>query len=778
MKRKFILFLMMTLCISLFGGAFNIIGQRAFIHHLESEIFKSDMNAVKRAIEQEHMILSIVGGELVNAVEDNQYQLNALSLNHMVSDLGAENYFLADENSAVVLPRDEFPQFKLNVRQEASEYPLIYGYYHDTGTRDIKIVVERRFLKEKRQLYVVFDLKTAILRYYPLDTYEALYPNLFNFNSLVLNEHATARLIYLKRDADVDSIEAYFPQKATNGEFTASDMNFLKQGNLMVVRNEGEIITLQMLPLESAFWIDSAFILKQITYSNMEIESMKTMMYWYTSIAFFILTFLLVLVYYKILYKGIVQKVENLQYAVEHGHAGMKTNFSSVRELSGIWSHFQAIRQLLSQREEFIGEMGYYDTVTGVGNIYLLEKELDESMRDLTEEQYLCLVSICVLNDREIVDFLSHERVQRFLSTFVTQIKTVFGSQKVYRKGDYTFDVITISSDEASTALQVENFREKMTQILSNIDIRTKIIVARYPEHGSNANAMLENIEIANQSPSDNEVIFYSQKIKEGYFRQMQLESDLRAALKGNEIAVAYQPVVDPITHQIQGVEALVRWKRKDGQNISPDVFIPIAEKMGIVSEIDRIVFEKSCHMLKLWREIYEKPFFVSVNTSPLWFTSSEFIPYIKEQMDAFNIRSGQICIEITETCLIEDINHVRTVIAEAKRLGVKIALDDFGKGYSSLNYLRNLKIDKLKIDKDFLLEMNLNREEYNLIDSIVDMAHHMNLEVVIEGVEESNQLEYLKDLEVESIQGYLYSRPIYKEELSKLLLRGGNLKI
>lgn len=93
MKRKFILFLMMTLCISLFGGAFNIIGQRAFIHHLESEIFKSDMNAVKRAIEQEHMILSIVGGELVNAVEDNQYQLNALCLNHMVSDLGAENYF-------------------------------------------------------------------------------------------------------------------------------------------------------------------------------------------------------------------------------------------------------------------------------------------------------------------------------------------------------------------------------------------------------------------------------------------------------------------------------------------------------------------------------------------------------------------------------------------------------------------------------------------------------------------------------------------------------------
>lgn len=459
------------------------------------------------------------------------------------------------------------------------------------------------------------------------------------------------------------------------------------------------------------------------------------------------------------------QKNNFTQYSFEH---------TNIPEIDMIVSEYEALKKTLNERENFIAEMAYFDTITGVGNVYLLEKDLNKLINQADENDYICLVSIHLKNDREIVEQLSNENIQMFLTTFMTQIKMSFGSDAVYRIADYTFAALSNLNYEYGVIQQVQNLQDYMKKLLPNLEIKLSIIITRYPEHGTTSEELLKNNEIASQNPTDQTVIFYSQKLKDVYQKQVQLEADLKLALKNNEIYVVYQPVVDPFSFKIKGVEALVRWKRKYGGHVSPDVFIPIAEKIGIIEEIDKMVFEKSCRMLLLWEEIYEDDFFISINTSPIWFMSPDFIKYINNVVEELNITTSKLCLEIIETCLIEDINQANGTILDVKALGFKIALDDFGKGYSSLNYLRNLEIDKLKIDKDFLIEMDLENQEYNLIDSIVDMAHHMKFEVVVEGVEEMSQLEYLMALKVEMIQGYLFSKPLNKQEISQILLEGG----
>lgn len=777
MKKILFRMIIILLIVSIFGASLNMWGQTLFVSAIEETLFERDMAYIDQVLYRLNIILTLVSGEIQNKntleidVDENftRYKLNLIK-----AESSAEQLYLFDKNFELIESTKSLnvaEPFLDLIEKNHDHFSMAsssntFGYYVDSIDHKIKIVSQQYFEKTEVHIVEVHDLIQMLLIHYPVAVYESLYPYLLNGNNKYIDDDTQFTVAFIRQD------ELAQVQDRIN-------LSTINEEPLIKKKDSGSIYVYQLVSLDLKLWLEHPRLLKTIRYEHFGLSIMLKQMLVYIIIVILILIILALLIYYKFIYKGLIQKITVLNNQIMKSDSDQnrfRIDETGIFEIDAIMSAYKSLKLRLNDRENFIAEMGYFDTITGVGNIYLLEKDLNVLLSTADENDYISLVSIHLKNDREIVEQLSNESMQMFLSTFMTQVKTAFGSDAVYRTADYTFAALSNLNSEYEIIEHIQKLQEYMKKLLPNNEIKLKIIAARYPEHGRSGAELISNIEIASQSQSNQTVIFYSQKLKDVYQKQLQLENDLKKALKNNEIYVVYQPVVNPFTCKIKGVEALVRWQNRMGDLISPEVFIPIAEKLGIIEDIDRLVFEKSCRMLLLWGEIFEEDFFVSINASPIWFTSPDFIKFTHDIIVELNVNPAKICIEIIETCLIEDINQANGIILDAKELGVKIALDDFGKGYSSLNYLRNLDIDKLKIDKDFLLEMDFESQEYNLIDSIVDMAHHMNFEVVVEGVEEIPQLEYLKTLNVEMIQGYLFSKPLDKSEISQLLLEGGIL--
>ncbi|MBF4692751.1 bifunctional diguanylate cyclase/phosphodiesterase [Fusibacter ferrireducens] len=775
MKKIFFRMIVILLLFAILGVSLNLWGLSTFVSEIEEIVYKRDMAYIDQVFNRLDIILTLVSGEIQksNVIESEiNENFTKYKLEVIQSEIDAEGLYLFGKNfnrieSTVDLSVETpFLDMVKKNRDHFSKSSNVnnFGYYLNPTDHKIKIVSQQYFESSEVYILEVHDLIQTLLIHYPVAVYESLYPYLLNVSSEYIDHDTQFTVDFIGPDELIRAKDKI-------------DLSKLKEGHLIKIKASEYIYVYQLVSLNQNKWLARPLLLKTILYERSGLSNPLKQMFRYVIYIILVSIFSASLIYYKFIYKGLIRKIAILNKQIEKSESDQSDFFidqTGISEVDAIIAAYKKLKVHLNEREQFIAEMAYFDTITGAGNIYLLERDLDLLLGASDKNEYISLVFIYLKNDREIVEQLTNENIQMFLSTFMTQIRTAFGSDAVYRTADYTFAALSNLNSEYGIIEQVQKLQEYMNARFPNIDIELSIIIARYPEHGESGAELISNIEIASHSNLDKTIIFYSQKLKEVYQKQLQLENDLKRALKNNEIYVVYQPVVNPFTFRIEGVEALVRWKNKMGQLISPEIFIPVAEKLGIIEDIDKMVFEKSCRMLLLWEEIFESDFFVSINTSPIWFTAPNFIKFVHDTIRSLDVNPSKICLEIIETCLIEDIDQANGIILDAKNLGVKIALDDFGKGYSSLNYLRNLKIDKLKIDKDFLLEMDFENKEYNLMDSIVDMAHHMNFQVVVEGVEEIPQLEYLKTLNVELIQGYLFSKPLDKKEITQLLLEGG----
>ncbi len=238
-------------------------------------------------------------------------------------------------------------------------------------------------------------------------------------------------------------------------------------------------------------------------------------------------------------------------------------------------------------------------------------------------------------------------------------------------------------------------------------------------------------------------------------FRNRQLmKSDLRAAIEAKSLRVVYQPIVGMQTMRISSCEALCRWDHRDLGPISPAVFIPLAEEMGIVSEISSFVLQTACAECMRWpTEIC-----VSVNLSAKDFRKRDVVEKVRGALVASGLAPHRLEIEVTETALLDDKSQTRQYIEELKLLGVRIALDDFGTGYSSLSYLHKLPLDKVKIDRSFLMDVTQNRRSLELLKGIVNLSRPLGLAVTVEGVETFEQLKVLAlEVQPDLVQGFLF---------------------
>ena len=257
----------------------------------------------------------------------------------------------------------------------------------------------------------------------------------------------------------------------------------------------------------------------------------------------------------------------------------------------------------------------------------------------------------------------------------------------------------------------------------------------------------------------------YNPEIEEKRIHQLRLISDMHMSLKNDDFHVYYQAKQSLKNNTLVGCEALVRWEHPELGKLSPIEFIPLAESSGLIIPLGKYVLEKACQFAKNWQKYSTLPFTVSINVSAAQLKSESFVDDVKESIKQTGIVGNQIELEITESLLMENIETTIKTLLKLKSMGVTISIDDFGTGYSSLSYLKKLPVDTLKIDKSFIDGLPTTEDDSVIVSSIIALANSLQLKTVAEGVENQEQKIFLSALGCDTIQGYLYSKPIPENE-------------
>jgi EAL domain-containing protein (putative c-di-GMP-specific phosphodiesterase class I) len=301
--------------------------------------------------------------------------------------------------------------------------------------------------------------------------------------------------------------------------------------------------------------------------------------------------------------------------------------------------------------------------------------------------------------------------------------------------------------------------------------------ISQSPKDGDSLDELLRKADMAmyEAKGSHRDTAFYSEDLELKTKQIADIEKELNHALARNEFFIVYQPQVDALSNTVLGVEALIRWQNPNLGFVPPDKFISVAESTGAIHEIGRYVFETAlaecadvCHQVKS----LPCKLRVSVNVSVLQLLRDDFLPSLKEMAQAFVDKPITIMVEVTESLFIEDLDRAKTVLEQARDLGVYISLDDFGTGYSSLNVLSKLPINELKIDRSFVNDILTDEQDWLLAKSIINLSKSLAIPVVAEGVETKEQAELLAEHGCDVFQGYYFAKPMRKAELVVFLNR------
>ncbi len=256
-----------------------------------------------------------------------------------------------------------------------------------------------------------------------------------------------------------------------------------------------------------------------------------------------------------------------------------------------------------------------------------------------------------------------------------------------------------------------------------------------------------------------NQALMYDATASETLRGRLNIESTMREDIEKGAFQVYVQPLTSAQTGQIKSAEALVRWQR-GGELVSPARFIPVAENSGLIVELGELVLDKVCQQVQLWLSQGIEVVPVAVNVSIIQFIRSDIVATLSRLLERYQVPAHYIEIEITESSMSDNVAELKQALSAIKQLGVRLAIDDFGTGFSSLSYLKSLPVDKLKIDRSFIQDLMQNKQSRNIVASVVKLAHDLELEVVSEGVEDELTLQQLRNMRVDTIQGYIISRP------------------
>lgn len=460
---------------------------------------------------------------------------------------------------------------------------------------------------------------------------------------------------------------------------------------------------------------------------------------------------------------------------------------TAVRDGNQRISHYVGVFSDMSQikeSEQQLEHLSFYDSLTNLPNRTLLLNRLENALEKAHGSQRkVALIAIDLDHFKHINDSLGHPVGDRLLQAFSHRVrKRLRDSDTVARLGGDDFMVVL---EDVNSVEQVQTVVNIIQGLLASpfdagvgqeLFISVSMGVTLYPDHGSSVTQLLSNADVAMfraKKQGRNGHRFYSNDMTQAASDRLELGNQLRKALqRDDELQLYYQPQVCVNTGKIIGAEALIRWHHASEGVIAPGRFLPVAEDNGLMPELDAWVLRSACRTISRWQAEQRRTIQVAVNITQPTFVAGGLVELLQKLLQQYQIAPGWLELEITEGALLEPTPQVLDTIAGLKELGVALAVDDFGTGYSSLAYLHRYRVDKLKIDRSFVNSIEDQDEGRVITTTIIHMAKGLGLDVLAEGVETEQQLEFLRQNQCETYQGFLFSQPLPVDKMEALMAK------
>lgn len=429
--------------------------------------------------------------------------------------------------------------------------------------------------------------------------------------------------------------------------------------------------------------------------------------------------------------------------------------------------------------EKELRYLANYDHLTNLPNRSFLLERIQNAM-DYSQKKKTSIALFFIDLDRfkQINDSLGHDYGDMLLKEITVRLNSILRAKDtVARIGGDEFVVLL---EYFKGAAQLSQIAQKMIATIGEpvnlndniVSVGASIGIALYPDDAKDSDELLHHADVAmyySKQLGRNTYQFFTERMNQEATARLQVESNLKQAIYNQEFVNYYQPIVNALLNKTIGLELLMRWQSKEGL-ISPLVFIPKAEELGLIITITEQAIERGLQCLVEWRK-NNKALFLSINISPFHFVNDNLYPFIKSQLKKYDLPASAVKLEVTESALIAEPKKAISTMNALSDLGILMALDDFGTGYSSLSYLKQLPLHIIKIDRSFVSGIGIDDTDEAIVDATIVLAKRLNMKCIAEGVETKEQLDYLIHRECHNIQGYLFSRPMDDAGTAKYLL-------
>ena len=448
---------------------------------------------------------------------------------------------------------------------------------------------------------------------------------------------------------------------------------------------------------------------------------------------------------------------------------------SVVHDAIGERTHYVGVMSDITDRKRAEQELRYlanYDTMTGLPNRALLSERLGQAiLRGRHSGRRVAVLFLDLDRFKHVNDSMGHAAGDRMLRAAGARLRACIApTDTVARLGG---DEFTVVLENLASVGQAEDVAQKLLDAFvvplhldsgEDVVISPSIGISLFPDHGQDPGELLKSSDTAMYQAKDrgrNMYMVYTAEMDAFARSRATLIAALRRGLERNEFHVVYQPKLSLVDNRVTGVEALLRWNNEEFGSVPPATFIPLAEETGLIVPIGEYVLNASCAQLRRWHDQGFTQLKVAVNLSMLQLLRADLAVRLRQILEIHGLQAGRLELELTETMVMANAEQSVRTLSELKAIGVTLAIDDFGTGYSSLSYLKRLPIDTLKIDQAFVGDITTDPEDAAITSTIITMAHSLGLDVIAEGVETAEQLQYLRSQGCDEIQGHWFARPL-----------------
>ena len=432
-------------------------------------------------------------------------------------------------------------------------------------------------------------------------------------------------------------------------------------------------------------------------------------------------------------------------------------------------------RHLAKEQQEDLAHLITHDSMTGLPNQRLFMDRLGTAIADasITGQRFHTVVILVPME--RVMASLGHEALQKAVQVCTVRFQRAIGAESslarlttqewgILVKAEKTVDDVTDLCRRLGQCLA-----EPIKMGRESVHFDAYLGVSTYPDDATSAEELLNvTLSAVSRAEVPGEPYFFSREVQSYALRYIRTEAKLHDALERNQFELWFQPQFRMEDRTINGAEALIRWRLPSGELVSPGDFIPIAESSGLIKRMDRWVIEEACKTLRGWRDAYDWELSVAVNLTPADLAESDFVSWVKNYIEQFELNPAWLELELTETMFCNIDESILEKLNDLRKFGISVAIDDFGTGYSSLSYLHQLPINILKLDRSFVSCVPGNKQSEGISEAIIGLARRFGLEIIAEGIETEDQLSYLNRFGVQTGQGFLVGRPMPDAEFRR----------